>query len=285
MIMSNGAILNSASNVTLGGGNTGSDGVLTITDTAALTTGNLSVTGGTSSFTQSGDSVVTAGNLTIGAGDSYDLQGGTLRVNNIANSGTFTWGDATITSRQAQQNADNGTSDYSSAGFNVVQVGTNIDINTSLTATGAKSTLDLNSLYISNGVRFDQFTVTGTLSLTGTDDTLDATINPYLLRPNIGTATESGSLPLVSATTLTGVFETEPTFLQDNIGWNEFTGAFTTADALPTNSYFLEYTADSLILHYKVEGTVPEPGTLGLLVAGVVFLRAARRKQRMSTDA
>ena len=68
------------------------------------------------------------------------------------------------------------------------------------------------------------------------------------------------------------------------IGWSEYTGAWTVgvssaAATLSTNEYYLEYdSAGAITLHYKVEGTVPEPGTLGLLLAGVVFVRTLRKR-------
>ena len=141
---------------------------------------------------------------------------------------------------------------------------------------GANSVLDLHGFYINSGIRFDQLSVSGDLSLAGGNDTLSMQVNPYLLRPNIGTAIEYGSLPLVVVNgELTGAFDNGPTFLQDNIGWEQYTGSFTDAAVLPTNTYFLEYdTADDIVyLHYKVEGTVPEPGTAGLLMFGLLFVR------------
>ena len=45
---------------------------------------------------------------------------------------------------------------------------------------------------------------------------------------------------------------------QDNIGWSEYAGVFTTASALPQNTWYLQYTndggAEQIIFHYKVGG-------------------------------
>ena len=175
----------------------------------------------------------------------------------------------------------------SSPGFNEVIRGTAITFNGDLAtgATGGTSTLDLNSIYINSGVRFDQLAVNGSLNLSVGGDELAMQINPYLLRPNIGTAIDSGEIPLVTATGgITDEFDIGPTFLQDNIGWSEYTGTWTVgvsgaATTLMPNEYYLEYdSAGAITLHYKVEGSVPEPGTLGLLLLGVIGLRSIRQR-------
>ena len=55
-------------------------------------------------------------------------------------------------------------------------------------------------------------------------------------------------------------------------------------DAGTVNSYFFEHnrTTDEFLFHYKVEGAVPEPGTMGLVVLGILFMQGMR-KQRMSS--
>ena len=121
-------------------------------------------------------------------------------------------------------------------------------------------------------------TVSGTLDL-GDDDTLIFAANPYLLRPNIGLAEEYGSLPLVEGT-ITGSFDTLDGVVQDIIGWSEYTGAFTDAASLPVNTYYLEQTGSEITFHYKVEGTVPEPGTVGLLGLGILLIRRIRSLQK-----
>ena len=46
------------------------------------------------------------------------------------------------------------------------------------------------------------------------------------------------------------------------------------------NTWFLEQNTGTgeINFHYKVEGTVPEPGTLGMLALGVLFIRSVRRR-------
>ena len=246
--------------------------------------------GGLGTVQQDGGTV-TVGSVVIGrTGDgTYNLEGGTLRTNSIdeTGNGDFNWGGGTLTTREVGSNSTADLGDVSSAGFNEVKLGTSIAVNGGIATglNGGASTLDLNSLYINNGVRFDQLAVTGDLNLAAAGDTLDLSINPYLLRPNIGTAIESGEIPLVTVTgTLTDEFDTGPTFLQDNIGWSEYTGAWTVgisnaATTLSKNEYFLEYDINGgITLHYKVEGTVPEPGTLGMLLAGVILIRGMRQR-------
>ena len=262
----------------------------------SLSAGEVSLgNSGQATFTLNGGEVRT-GSLGLGTGAGYTnggtgtfaLEGGTLGVNNInVTSGTFTWGDATLTTRQEAQNANNGVTDFSSAGFGEVKLGTSISINQNLVT--AASTLDLNGFYINGGIRFDQLAVTGSLDLSAAGDALDMTINPYLLRPNIGSAVDSGEIPLVTASLgITDEFDTGPTFLQDNIGWSEYTGAWvvgssTAAATLGVNEYYLEYdSAGSITLFYKVEGTVPEPGTMGLLAVGLLFARGMRERRRRS---
>ena len=80
-----------------------------------------------------------------------------------------------------------------------VKVGTELDVGGTISSTVGGSTLDLGSVFINSGTRFNQMTVAGDLALTGSD-TLEFGVNPYLLRPNIGLAEEYGSLPLVDVT-------------------------------------------------------------------------------------
>ena len=205
---------------------------------------------------------------------TYNLDGGTLRTNSILENtgGVFNWGDGTLTTREVNAGAS-GTTDYSSAGFQQVRSGTTIDVTGSIGGS-ADSVLDLNGLYNNNGVRFDQLAISGSLTLNGGSDQLAMAINPYLLRPNRGLAIETGSIPLVTTGTgITGVFDIGPTFLQDTIGWSEYTGAFSGIGDLTKNTYYLEYTSDEIILHYNVEGTVPEPGTVALLFLGLGMFR------------
>ena len=62
----------------------------------------------------------------------------------------------------------------------------------------------------------------------------------------------------------------------DNIGFTEYTGTFMGVANLPANTWYLEHTADTIYFHYMVDGTVPEPGTLGLLLFGLFMWRGFR---------
>ena len=227
------------------------------------------------------------GGLTLTSGSTASLQGGTLRVNAINNAGnTFNWGEGTLT---VHSNNASGTTDRSSPGFGSVYEGTSLTVSGDITTSGAQdSTLDLGSLFINSGVRYNQLSVTGALDLNGSDDQLNFDINPYFLRPNVGLAQDSGSLTLVEAGTLSGAFETFGTVLQDNIGWSEFTGTFNPGDTgadLPVNTYYLETTTGaggSIVFHYKVSGSVPEPGTAGLALLGILLVRSLRDTRRKS---
>ena len=287
LAVSNGSAI--TANRLLVGNSSGSAGVVTFSDNASFSTsGELRLgNGGSASVTQQDSATVRGGTLNLyTADDSYNLQGGTLGINTInMNSGAFTWNGATLTTREIAGNVNNGSTDFSdnSGGQNVL-LGTQLDVNGDLTSAGA-NTLDLGNLYLNNGVRFNQLDVSGTLDLSGGADTLAMNINPYQLRPvsNPTFPDEYGSIPLVNAGTMTGTFENLPTILQDTIGWSEFTGAFTSASALPVNTWFLEQTTGAsggVVFHYKVEGSVPEPGTIGLLAFGLAFIRTARERRR-----
>jgi hypothetical protein len=45
---------------------------------------------------------------------------------------------------------------------------------------------------------------------------------------------------------------------------------------LQRNTYFYEYTANQLLFHYNVGGTVPEPATGAFLLLGVCMMRFMR---------
>ena len=156
----------------------------------------------------------------------------------------------------------------------------------------ASGTLDLGGTFLNgNEVRYNQIYVTGTLNLTNTGDTLNVDLNPYFLRP-FGYIEEYGSLVLAYADVMNGSFSTITGILNDGIGWasaGEGT-LFTDPNSLAPNSYYIEYRTgfgahtqsggDVILLHYKVTGVVPEPGSAGLLVAGGVLIRTLRRRFR-----
>ena len=94
-------------------------------------------------------------------------------------------------------------------------------------------------------------------------------------------ATNFPLLPLVTTgagASITGTFDTFLGLTSDSRGWSQFTGVFSTASALPSNTWYLEQTASAITFHYKIAGSVPEPGTLGLASLGIYLLRLARRR-------
>ena len=158
-------------------------------------------------------------------------------------------------------------------------------------APGQVSILDLGAVLLNDGLRYNQIKLTGTLNLAGAD-TLKFGINPYFLRPTSPNSVftgDWGTLILVHADTITQKFDTVTGITNDSIGWTQL-ATETNSGRLPStlglNEWVLEYRTglgplaggDALLLHYKVAGTVPEPASAGLMVAGLVLLRALKRK-------
>ena len=249
--------------------------------------GTIQQTGGT----------LQANTLNVGSGGStggtYRLEAGTLRVTsvnvNAANS-VLSWGGATIANHTPGiLNSAGGTTDYTQAPVftgPVVRTGDTIAFSGNLASgyNGGSSTLDLGGLYLDSGVRVDRLTVNGTLDLSAANDVLDLNgTTPYLLRP-FGFFTEDyGSIPLVSATTLTGTFDTFLAPNSDSRPWSLagaplIGGAVLNPSTLAVDTYQLQYTGNQLYFHYRVSGTVPEPGSFALMGIGAWMLRMARRR-------
>jgi hypothetical protein len=213
------------------------------------------------------------------------LEGGTLRVNTIhplGNGGSqFNWGEAVLTTRQPASGAA-GVTDYTLAptpSGPVVRSGQTLAANLPLTTgfNGGQSTLDLGGLYLNNGVRTDVLAVSGTLNLGGADRLAWDDSTMYFLRP-FGFFTEDyGSIPLVTASAISGTFDTFIGLSNDGRGWSAFTGVFSGASSLDLNTWYLETTGTQVLFHYRVAGFVPEPGTFGLMAMGALLLRARRR--------
>ena len=245
---------------------------------------------------------VRASSFNVSSG-TLNLNAGTLRTNGITVAGgsAFTWGAATLTmqnggsgsSGATDRSGDNGTGGAASGP--TIYEGTVVTIDNGIgntVATSNGSVLDLGGLYGGTLLRYDQLRVTGTLNLSA-NDTLVVNINPYLLRPSspndVGTG-DWGTLVLVYADTLTGQFDTVTGITSDAIGWTQV-GTEINSGRLPStlglNEWMLEYRTgygplsggDALLLHYRVAGSVPEPASAGLLVAGALLLRALGRRK------
>jgi T5SS/PEP-CTERM-associated repeat protein len=233
--------------------------------------------GGTALFDQNAGTVFVQNSLTIGTGNvgagnagTYNLDGGTLHVNNIAvdsATGVFNWGAGTLTVRQVQQNASGDGSIINYAG----------DL-----TTGVGSTLLLNDLYESSGIRFDKLAVSGVLDLSSGTDIFDFWGDVQRLRGRGGVTT--GELQLISATSILGEFDTilgpgpdAGTFFR-TWGPGEIAQG-TSAEALQLNHGYLDYRAgDGVYFVYKVNGQVPEPQTGMLVIFAVLFLRGLSKR-------
>ena len=278
------------------------DSVFNVSGTGRVAGGNLAVgqgeggttpnafwnqTGGTSAFN----------NLSVGVNGSVgtvNLDGGTFRINTINaltdGSSRINWGSATLAPKQFNSGTATGADLSTGTGFSQVRNSTTtFQTNETLTTgsgVGAASVLDLGGLYLSAGSTvFDHLVVANgkTLNLASASDVLEFNDSTaYLLRP-FGFATEDyGSLPLVTTTgggTIIGTFDTFIGLGNDSRPFTQYTGIFSSASALPSNSWYLEQTGSAITFHYKVQGTVPEPGTLGLGALGAYVLRLVKRRR------
>ena len=249
-------------------------------------TGRWNQTGGVARF----DTLNVGLNTATGI---FNLEGGTFRVSTIANTvgggSQINWGAGALAPRNVDGGNPTGADLSTGTGFTQVRNSTTPFTSNANLTTGngvnAPSRLDLGGLYLSGAsVLFDHFVVGAgrTLNLASTADILEFNDDTaYLLRP-FGFSTEDyGSLPLVTTgagASIVGTFDTFIGLNTDSRGWSQFTGIFTTASALDANTWYLEQTGSAITFHYKVAGTVPEPGTLGLASLGIYLLRLARRR-------
>ncbi|MFP6906209.1 MAG: PEP-CTERM sorting domain-containing protein, partial [Verrucomicrobiota bacterium] len=281
------------------------DASYTLTDgTVSVRDIRLGYEGGTGTFTQHGGTVTATGrdlkmsehaSQTTGNG-VYNLLGGTLRVDRIdldagadnPVDGVFNWGGGTLTMRNPNFNqGGGGTIDYTTTDpingiGQIVRSGTTIEVTGDMsTATAGISTLDLGGVYLNDGTRVDIMEITGTLDLTGIDHLISVD-SPNLLRPIGGSAIDYGSIPLVTATggITGGSFDTFAAPMAD--GRPFYASPFAVSDPanLKPNTFFIETTGDTVWFHYKVTGTIPEPGTGMLLGLGVLMARGLHRLRR-----
>lgn len=245
---------------------------------------SVSIAGEETFFNQTGGNVLTnTMNFNNGGGTglgTYNLEGGTLNVNTVnLNGNNFNWGSATLAIRSPV--GASGSTEFSQAIGPDVQAGSVLDFNGDLAtgAGGGSSTLDLGGVYLNTGVRQNVLDIDGDFNASAADDTLIMGGSAYLLRP-FGFYTEDyGTIPLVSVTgTMTGEFDTFIAPASDGKGWDVSAFPVSNAADLDPNTWYLEQNAAGVFFHYKVQGAVPEPSSLGLLVLGGLFLRRLRRK-------
>ena len=98
------------------------------------------------------------------------------------------------------------------------------------------------------------------------------------------------------ADSITGSFNTITGIGSDGIGWRLLGSqpgdpSFSSAATLPINTYYIEYVSTgiseegiqagaAILFHYKVAGSVPEPASAGLIVAGGILLRTLARRRK-----
>lgn len=210
---------------------------------------------------------------------TYNLEGGSLNVNaiNIKAASSFNWNAGALST--ATKTGSEGVINYATGpGFGNVYAGVVLDVTGDIDTDGAGGarSLNLGDVYLNGGARQNIMTVSGTLDLTGENDTLIMGGTPYFLRPFGFNSEDYGTIPLVSGTILEN-FETFIAPGTDGKGWSESAFAVSDPALLDTNTWYLEQTGAGIFFHYKVQGSVPEPGTLGLLIVGGLFLRRIRK--------
>ncbi|MFO1528316.1 MAG: autotransporter-associated beta strand repeat-containing protein [Kiritimatiellia bacterium] len=249
--------------------------------------------------------------VTIAAGTTVSLEAGTLRlaggalggspVYSIDNGGSFNWGNGTLA---VYGSNTTGVTDRSAPGGAVtgpaVKEGNYLFVNGSLSQP-AGTVLDLGSSYLAEGsVRYNQIQVTGSLSIAG-GASMNFGLNPYFMRP-YGYTEDWGTLVLAYAPGgITGsyAFGDLTGISSDGIGWTRLgdqTDSFQDPALLTRNTYQIEYRTGSgagynftqgggaILLHYKLSGTVPEPASAGMLLAGAVLLRVLSRRKPAAFD-
>ena len=265
-------------------GNTGvTAGTFLMTGSSSIPSGGNLNASGTGVFRMNTTGVVNTSSTSILDSSKIWLEAGTLRTNSIAmgGSGTFDWSGGTLT---PYSNAVLGSGlNVSQPGGSEVFAGRSLVVTGDLT-TGAGTNLDLGDLYLSGPTLYNQITITGSLSV-GSGTTLSALETPYYLRPSTGgMSLDWGTLVLVDAA---GGIVDPSNFnfvapLPDGRAFSEFTGTWVSAGdpaQLDPDTWYLEYTANQVLFHYKVSAAIPEPASAGLLIGGGLLLRVLSRRR------
>ena len=272
----NGANLYVGQNATAQGTYNISSGTLNSANTITLGSN-----GGTGVMQQTGGSVITTTLNINDSGDEYSLENGFLNVDAInEGAGQFNFEGGMLSLKITDSNE--GTVDHSlnAAGNTIVRDGKQLDIAGDIATLdgGATSTINLGGLYLNDEVRQNVVLMDGNLDLAATDDTLIMGSTPALLRP-ASHAVDFGALPLLSFTSgaLTGTFENFIAPTDDGLGWTEAASAPAGNDPslLAVNTWHLQQDGTGVFLLYNVQG-IPEPGSLSLLVLGLVLLQTLR---------
>ena len=278
-----------ASTLTISGsgnwnGNTSvSAGTFLVTGSASVASGGNLAASGTGVFRINTSGQVNAPSTSASDSAEIRLEAGTLRTNTLAlgGSGTFNWSGGTLAPYSGAVFGSG--SDVSQPGGAEVYAGRTLVFTGDLT-TGAGSALDLGDLYLSGPALYNQITISGTLSV-GVDTTLRSVGSPYYLRPSTGgMPMDWGTLVLVDAAggiVNPGNFD----FIAPSSGgrsFSEFTGTWVSAGdpaQLDPDTWYVEYTANQVLFHYKVSAAIPEPASAGMLIAGGLLLRVLSRRR------
>lgn len=214
-------------------------------------------------YQMTGGILTIANEMRAAAAGTFLLQGGILRVDTLASSiDDFQWGAGELASRQEADAAE---------------LVSNIDLTTS-----SGSHLNLGDTYISAFVDHETLTVNGTLDLSASGDIFTAIGSVQLLR-TLGHGSRAGRVPLVSATSLIGQFDTFNGPVDSFVSESLF-DPLGDENALEVDTWFLDYDGNDIYFLYKISNTVPEPSTVGFLGVALIFLRGLARKRYRYMD-
>ena len=122
----------------------------------------------------------------------------------------------------------------------------------------------------------------GTLDLSASGDIFTAIGSVQLLR-TLGHGSRAGRVPLVSATSLIGQFDTFNGPVDSFVSESLF-DPLGDENVLEVDTWFLDYDGNDIYFLYKISNTVPEPSTVGFLGVALIFLRGLARKRYRYMD-